>query len=121
MELSFSWHLYVMAAIYTFAGAMHFIKPKVYLRILPRYLPNHKALVFWSGLAEIVLGIGLCFRFTKDVAIYGIILMLIIFLLVHFYMLTGEKQAAGIPTWILILRIPLQFALMFWAFSYLKF
>jgi uncharacterized membrane protein len=110
-----------MAALYIFAGLMHFIKPKVYLRIMPRYLPNHRALVLWSGIAEVFLGAVLLFRPTKNFAIYGIIAMLLIFLLVHVYMLTGEKQAAGIPRWILVLRIPLQFALMFWAFSYLKY
>lgn len=55
----------------------------------------------------------------KTSAVYGIIAMLIVFLLVHFYMLSGEKASTGIPKWILILRIPLQFVLMYWAWSYL--
>lgn len=110
-----------MAAMYILAGIMHFIKPKAYLRIMPRYLPNPKALVFWSGVAEIVLGVALCFSLTKNVAIWGIIAMLAVFLLVHFYMLSGEKASAGVPKWILILRIPLQFGLMYWAFWYLPF
>lgn len=120
MNFTYPWHLYVMAAIYIFGGIMHFVKPKVYLRIMPRYLPNHKAMVFWSGVAEVVLGMGLCFSFTKNISIYGIIAMLAVFLLVHFYMLSGEKAAAGIPKWILLLRLPLQFGLMFWAYSYLQ-
>lgn len=115
------WHLYLMAGMYIFAGLMHFIKPKAYMRIMPRYLPRHKTLVYLSGAAEIVLGIALCFDQTKNLAIYGIILMLVIFLLVHFYMLSGEKASAGIPKWILILRIPLQFGLMYWAYWYLQF
>jgi len=119
--MGFPWHIYLMACMYVFAGIMHFVKPKVYLRIMPRYLPNHKALVFWSGLAEIGLGIGLCFSTTKDWAIWGIIAMLTVFLLVHFYMLSGKKAAAGIPRWILLLRIPLQFGLMYWAYWYLQF
>lgn len=110
-----------MAFMYVFGGIMHFIKPKAYLRIMPKYLPNHKALVLWSGIAEVVLGIALCFSLTKDIAIWGIIAMLAIFLLVHFYMLSGEKAAVGIPKWILILRIPLQFGLMYWAYWYLQF
>ena len=110
-----------MALMYIFAGVMHFIKPKAYLRIMPRYLPNPKLLVNLSGLVEIILGISLCFNTTKNFAIYGIILMLALFLMVHFYMLTGEKESAGIPKWILILRIPLQFGLMYWAYWYLKF
>ena len=119
--MNYPWHLYLMAAIYVLAGTLHFIKPKIYLRIMPRYLPFPKSLVYLSGLAEIVLGIGLCFKETKDFAVYGIILMLAIFLLVHFYMLSSEKAAAGFPKWALLLRLPLQFVLMFWAFAYLKY
>lgn len=116
----YPWHLYLMAVIYIFAGIMHFIKPKVYLRIMPRYLPNHKLLVKLSGIAEIVLGIGLCIPLLKNPSIYVIILMLMFFLMVHFYMLTGKKASAGIPRWILLLRIPLQFGLMYWAYWYLQ-
>jgi len=119
MMITSPWHLYLMAAMYIFAGGMHFIKPKAYLRIMPRYLPKHSLLVALSGMAEIVLGIGLCFQATKNLSIYGIMLMLVVFLLVHFYMLSGEKASAGIPKWILILRIPLQFGLMYWAWWYL--
>lgn len=108
-----------MAAMYIVAGAMHFIKPKMYMRVMPAYLPNHKALVYLSGIAEILLGIGLLIPTLKDISIYGIIAMLAIFLLVHFYMLSGEKASAGVPKWILILRLPLQFGLMYWAWAYL--
>jgi uncharacterized membrane protein len=117
--MAFPWHLYIMAILYIFAGIMHFVRPKIYLRIIPRYLPNPKLLVGLSGLAEILLGTGLCFTVTKEYSIYGIIFMLAIFLLVHFYMLSSEQAAAGLPKWVLILRIPLQFVLMYWAYSYL--
>ncbi|MEZ2414559.1 DoxX family protein [Muriicola sp. E247] len=113
------WHLYAMAAMYFVAGLMHFVKPKAYMRIMPSYLPYHRELVYLSGAAEIALAIALCIPETKALAIAGIILMLIVFLLVHFYMLRGEKEGAGIPKWILLLRIPLQFGLMYWAFWYL--
>ncbi len=115
----YPWHLYLMAAIYIFAGMMHFIKPKTYLRIMPRYLPNHKMLVILSGVAEIMLGVAVCFPSTKNMAIFTIIAMLTVFLLVHFYMLSSKKAGAGIPQWILILRIPMQFGLIYWAYWYL--
>lgn len=117
----YPWHLYLMAAMYIVAGAMHFIRPKAYLRIMPRYLPNPKLLVSLSGITEIILGIGLFFSFSKNISIYGIIAMLTVFLWVHLYMLSGEKAAAGIPKWVLWLRLPLQFALMYWAYQYLQF
>lgn len=117
--MMYPWHLYVMAAIYILAGVMHFIKPTTYLRIMPRYLPHPKILVKVSAIIEIILGIGLCFPFSKNLAIAGIIAMLTVFLLVHFYMLSSKKAGSGIPHWLLILRIPLQFALMYWAYWYL--
>ncbi|WP_430424544.1 DoxX family protein [Maribacter litoralis] len=116
----YPWHIYVMGAIYIFAGFMHFVKSKVYLRIMPSYLPFHKPLVLLSGIAEVALGVGLFFKETKNLSIYGIIAMLTVFLLVHFYMLSSEKASAGFPKWLLLLRLPLQFALMYWAYSYLK-
>ena len=114
-----SWLLYVMPLLYVVAGVMHFIKPKIYMRIMPRYLPHHKLLVYASGIVEIGLGIALCIPALKVIAVYGIIAMLFVFLLVHFYMLSGEKASAGVPKWILVLRIPLQFGLMYWAWWYL--
>ncbi len=116
----YPWHLYLMALIYVVAGSFHFIKPKIYLRIMPKYLPNHKLLVYLSGIIEIVLGIGICIPLLKDSSIYSIITMLLVFLLVHFYMLSNKKASVGISKWILILRIPIQFGLMFWAYWYLK-
>ena len=64
---------YIMAVIYILAGLMHFVKPKTYMRVMPKYLPNHKALVFWSGIAEILLGVGLCIPVLKVISIYSII------------------------------------------------
>ncbi len=115
------WHLYLMAAIYVCAGLMHFIRPQMYMRILPGYLPGHRYLVIISGLAEIILGIALCFSGTQDLAIYAIIAMLTFFLPVHFHMLFNKRASMGLPKWILILRIPLQFGLMLWAYIYLQY
>ena len=118
--MAYPWHLYLMATIYVAAGLMHFIRPKMYMRILPSYLPGHKFLVNFSGLAEIVIGIALCFSETKNFAIYCVIAMLTFFLPVHLHMLFEKRASMGLPKWMLIWRIPLQFLLMFWAYSYLK-
>lgn len=88
---------------------------------MPRYLPAHLRLVYLSGAAEILLGALLLFKAYKDWAIYGIISMLLVFLLVHFYMLSSKKAGAGIPRWALLLRLPLQFFLIWWAYSYLQY
>lgn len=119
MTMNNEWHFFLMASIYIVAGLFHFIKPKIYLRIMPRYLPAHLQLVYLSGAFEILLGILLFIPTVKDLAIWGIIAMLVVFLTVHFYMLSSKKASAGFAKWLLILRIPLQFMLIWWAYSYL--
>lgn len=117
--MNYPWHYYLMAAFYIVAGIGHFIKPNWYLRVMPPFFPNHRTLVALSGVAEILLGMGMLFPIVKNSALILIIAMLVLFLSVHVYMLSGKKAAAGIPMWILILRIPLQFILMYWAYIYL--
>mgnify|MGYP000073603710 FL=1 len=117
--MNYVWHLYVMAAMYILAGIMHFVKPKAYMRIMPRYLPNHKILVYLSGLAELGFGIGLLFESTRVISLWGIMAMLTVFFLVHFYMVSNEKAGMGIPKWLLWIRILLQFVLIWWAWFYL--
>lgn len=111
------WHLYLMALLYFGAGMLHFIYPRVYERIIPPSLPQRKILVYASGAAEVMLAVGLCFRESRTVAIYSLIVMLLVYLPVHFYMLSAAA-AMKLPRWLLILRVPLQFALIYWAYSY---
>jgi len=113
------WHLYIMAIMYIIAGIMHFITPKVYGSIIPSYIPNKKATVFWSGIAEIIVGVGILFISTRFIAIWGIIIMLFVFFSVHIDMLSNKKHKDKFPRWVLWLRIPLQFVLIYWAYSYL--
>lgn len=113
------WHLYSMAAMYFFIGCMHFIKPKAFLSIIPRYIPNGKLMVYLSGLAEIVLAIALCFDTTRELAIWSIIAMLLVFLMVHWYMIVDKKFHDKFPKPILWFRFVMQFGLMYWAYIYL--
>ncbi len=113
------WHLYLMAGMYISIGCMHFIKPKAFLSIIPRYIPSGKMMVYISGLAEIILGVLVCIDLTKTYAIWGIIAMLIIFLLVHWHMIVDKKFHHKFPKPILWFRFFLQFGLMYWAYYYL--
>lgn len=114
-----TWHFILMAVMYIFAGVMHFISPKAYVKIMPNYFKHKLFLVYASGAAEIICGAALFFESTKNMAIYGIVAMLLIFLTVHINMLKGKKEGRGIPKIILIFRLPLQFLLIWWAIYYL--
>ena len=114
------WHLHFMAAMYIGIGCMHFIKPKAFLSVIPRYIPKGKLMVYLSGVAEILLGIALFFKQTRILALWGIIVMLIVFLTVHWYMIRDKKFHTTFPLALLWFRFILQFGLMYWAYYYIQ-
>lgn len=111
-------HLYLMAFIYLIAGLNHFRNPKLYLKIIPPYFPNPKAMNTISGLAEVILAILLCIPLLSGCAAWGIIALLIAVFPTHLYMFYDKKAGMNLPKWILFLRMPLQLMLIFWAYQY---
>lgn len=109
--------LYLMSALYISAGINHFRRPEMYKRIIP---PGFKYLdiINWtSGTAEIALGILLVSPMSHYAA-WGIILLLIVIFPANVYHLQQKGAGMKIPEWILWLRLPLQFVLMWWAYLY---
>ena len=72
-----------------------------------------------SGIIEMVLGLMLLNPETQSLAAWAIIGLLILFIPVHVYMLQNKEASLKLPKWVLVLRIPLQFALMYWAYQYI--
>ncbi len=112
------WHQYLIGILFILAGMNHFRKPKIYERIMPPYIPAVGTMVILSGIAEMILGFMIMNKNSQVEAAWGIIILLIIFLPVHIHMLQNEKASLKLPKWILILRLPLQLALIYWAFLY---
>jgi len=113
------WHQYLIGVIFVLAGANHFRKPKLYERIMPLYIPAKATMVMLSGIVEMILGFMILNPETQKIAAWAIIVLLLLFIPVHIYMLQDEKASMTLPKWVLILRIPLQFVLMFWAYQYI--
>lgn len=116
--MSLPWHLYLMALIYTVAGLNHFRNPKLYQKIIPPYFPNPKLLNVISGFAEIILGIALLIPMLSSYAAWGIIALLIAVFPTHIYMYQNEKAGMRLPKLVLLLRMPLQLVLIYWAYIY---
>jgi uncharacterized membrane protein len=116
--MNLPWHLYVMALIYVVAGLNHFRSPKLYERIIPPYFPNPKLLNLISGFAEVILGIALLIPMLSNYAAWGIIALLIAVFPTHVYMYQNDKVGMRLPKFVLLLRMPLQLGLIFWAYMY---
>ena len=113
------WHQYLLGVLFIIAGANHFRTPKIYERIMPPYFPQPQFLVLISGIAEMLAGLILLNSDTQSIGAWGIIAMLVVFFTVHLYMLQDEKAAMKLPKLVLILRLPLQFGLLYWAYQYI--
>jgi uncharacterized membrane protein len=113
--------LWLMAAFYVFAGAMHFVRPDVYLPMMPPYLPWHMPLILISGAAEIILGLAVLSARLRPYAAWGIILLLVavfpanIHIALNNVPLFGAAEGAGVLNWV---RLPLQGVLALWAWWY---
>jgi uncharacterized membrane protein len=107
----------LLAAIFVFAGVMHFIIPASYVGIMPPWLPWHLELVYLSGVLEIAGGVGLLIPRTRRAAGIGLVLLLIAVWPANLQMVLAAR-ATEKPLWhqaLLWLRLPLQFVLIWWA------
>ncbi|MCC2545765.1 DoxX family membrane protein [Hymenobacter sp. BT175] len=105
---------YVLALLFIVAGILHFLRPEVYLRIMPPYLPAPRLLVYLSGAAETVLGLLLLPRPTRRLAAWGLVALLVAVFPANVYMLQSGGAEFGVPTWALWVRLPLQLVLIAW-------
>jgi uncharacterized membrane protein len=113
--------LYAMAAFFAAAGLGHFIFTKFFLRIMPPYIPWHKPIVYLSGLVEIGLAGLLLIPHYRVWAAWGIIALLLAVFPANLYHLTSGGAGMRIPQWALVMRLPLQFVLIGWAFWHTRF
>jgi uncharacterized membrane protein len=112
--------LWLMAGLYVLAGVNHFVSPEFYLRIMPDYLPWHLALVYVSGVAEIVLGIAVLIPRLRRLAAWGIIALLLAVFPANVYAATAEiPLIAGDPFWNWV-RLPFQGLFILWAWWYTR-
>lgn len=112
--------LYIMAGFYVLAGINHFVNPGFYMSIMPKWFPMHQAMVSLSGVVEIVLGLMLIPGMTRSYAAWLVIAMLTVFFIVHFDMLWVYYKTGHKLLWVAIVRIPIQFVLIWWAWKYTK-
>jgi uncharacterized membrane protein len=113
--------LWLMGAFYVGGGVYHLVNPGFYLPMMPGYLPLHLELVYLSGVAEILLGLGVLIPPTRRRAAWGLIALLVcvfpanVHIAMHNVPLGGATEGAGIWNWI---RLPVQGLLIAWAWWY---
>ncbi len=108
-----------LAVFFIAAGTLHFLRPDLYLKIMPPYLPWHRTLVLLSGAIEIALGVLLLVPGTSQIAAWGLIALLVAVFPanIHLYL---HQEIWPLPPVVHLLRLPMQAVLILWAYAYTR-
>jgi uncharacterized membrane protein len=119
--------LYVMGPLYIVAGAMHFVYPAAYAQAIPPIFPARLGLAYLSGVAEIVLGVGVLVPRTRRLAAWGLIALLVAVFPANVYMATSGVAITAAPDWVgdpsrtgRWVRLPFQAVFLLWAWWYTR-
>jgi uncharacterized membrane protein len=118
---------YLMGLSYVGAGLMHFLFPRVYEQVVPPLFPRPLGLVYLSGVAEVLLGVGVLFERTRRVSAWGLVALLLAVFPANVHMAVSDLELEGVPDPMrdppdaaLYARLPLQAVLVLWAWWYTR-
>ena len=93
-------------------GIAHFALTETEMRIVPPWVPWPRAAVLVSGVFELLGAAGLLWQPTRRAAGWGLFALTLAVTPAHFYMLQRPELFPSVPYWALLVRLPLQVALL---------
>lgn len=102
----------LIAIFFMTSGIFHIVTPDFFINIMPDYIGYHWELVIISGVFEILGAIGLIYPKTRRFSACGLIALCLAVLPANINMLVNSTQYPDVPLIALIIRIPLQFVLI---------
>ena len=99
----------IMSIFYVGVGVKHFTNPMWFVKIVPPILPYKLSLVYISGFFEILFGTMLLFPYTRYVAAWGLIMLLIAVFPANIYLAMTNGAALNTTPLIAWGRLPFQF------------
>ncbi|CAD7805904.1 hypothetical protein CHRY9390_01435 [Chryseobacterium aquaeductus] len=111
---------FILAFLLITAGVFHFVKPHFFMKIMPDYVPLHLQMVYISGVVEILCGILLLFPETQKIGAYLSIALFIAVFPANIEMARKFYEINHQYFWLTVLRLPLQFVLIWWAYQFRK-
>ena len=107
----------VLGATFLAAGALHFLRPRTYMAIMPRYLPAHRALVYASGAAEMAGGAGVLHPRTARTAGWWLVATLVAIFPANVEMAVHAERFPRFPRALLWARLALQAVIVRWVWQ----
>ena len=111
---SSSYGPWIVAAAFSVSGVVHLIRPVIFTGIVPPFLPFSAALVYASGVAELICAFGLWRR--KRWAGYAAAVLLLVLWPANLQDAITTQQGHAVTTKVLTwFRLPLQIPLIWFA------
>ena len=110
----------IMSLFYIGVGTNHIINPNWFVRIIPPILPFKIAIVYISGIFEIILGSLLIFPRTRYIAGWGLIILLLAVYPANIYVALTNGEAMDTTPMIAWGRLPFQFVFIGLAYWHSK-
>jgi uncharacterized membrane protein len=105
---------WIIGLLFIAAGSNHFIRPAPYVAMMPAYLPAPVLLVQISGIAEALGGLGVLIPYTRRLAAWCLILLLLAVFPANLNVAIHGWPGETIPTWLLWVRLPMQPIFIWW-------
>jgi uncharacterized membrane protein len=104
------------------AGVNHFVVPSTYAAMVPAELPAPLMLVYISGIAEMLGGLGLLLSATRKLAAWGLVALYLAVFPANLNMAVNHLHLGDseVPSWALWARLPLQGLLIAWAWWFTR-
>lgn len=105
----------LLVILFVVTGISHFVVPAAFERIVPRWVPAPRWMVYISGVAEIAGALGLLVGSVRRYAGIGLMALLVAVFPanIHMLQLARESDASAAYQLILWMRLPLQ-PLLLW-------
>lgn len=97
---------------FAIGGAAHFLFTEAEMRIVPPWVPWPRAAVLASGVLELAGAAGLLFGASRAWAAWMLFALTLAVTPANVYMLQQADLFPAVPYWALVLRLPLQVALL---------
>jgi uncharacterized membrane protein len=106
---------YLLAGLLTLTGSTHFLAPRAYARIIPDQLPSPYALVYASGVAELLCAAGLALPRTRRVTAWATAGLFVVVFPANITMALDSSDRSALYRAAVWARLPIQAPLIWWA------
>ena len=104
---------------FVIASVPHFTSPERYLPMMPPFVPAPLAMIYVSGAAELLGGLGMLIPRTARLAAWFLAALLVAIFPANMYVAISGVNAAGLPSspWYTWSRLPFQLVFVWWVLA----